>query len=533
MGITPGTGLSDRVAQPAADVPIALASTLAPDRTQPAPSPTGHRALPSLAVRWVVALSVTKVAFHLATSAMYGLHRDEFYYLAAGQHPALGYVDQPPLTPMLDRLAAEVFGTSTVGLHVIPALAGGALVVLAALLARELGGGRVAQGLAGLVALVGPLYLTPAHFLSTVTVDLLAWALGSWLVIRLVRTGDTRLWIAVGLVVGVGLENKHTMALWCLGVAVALLATPERRLLASRWLVAGVALATACFIPNLVWQAEHHWASIEFLAHLRQRVGAVNLVQFLPTQLGLATVVGPVVWIGGLRWMLRPGDGRRYRFLPLAYLVVLILVLASSGKGYYVGSLYLPLVAAGAVVIERGWDRRSQRRVAVAIAVTGALMAPLFTPILPASALRVVPLAAANPDLGAMLGWRHVVDQIAATYRSLPASQRAQAVILTYDYSEAGALNYWRGSLGLPPAISGHNNYWWWGWGQASQASITIAVGLPRDRLLPYFVQVERVATLGDDRAQIDPFEQGRPVWVCTGQRLPWAALWPRLRLYA
>lgn len=531
MGVTPGAGLTRLPAEPEAAVPGDTAAAPAPDRFLPAPS-AARRSLPPLALGWVVALSVTKVAFHLATSAMYGLHRDEFYYLAAGQHPALGYVDQPSVTPLLYRLSAEVFGVSTVGLHVLPALAGGALVVLAALLARELGGGRVAQGLAGLVALVAPLYLTPAHFLSTVTVDLLAWALASWLVIRLVRTGDTRLWIALGLVVGIGLENKHTMALWCLGVAAGLLATPERRLLVSPWLSGGVALAAACFVPNLVWQAEHHWASVEFISHLRQRVGTLNLVEFLPTQLGLVTVVGPVIWILGLRWMLRPGDGQRHRWLPLAYLAVLTVVLASSGKGYYVGSLYLPLVAAGAVVIERSWDRRNQRRLAIAVAATGAAMAPLFTPILPASALGVVPLATVNPDLGAMLGWRHVVTEIAAVYRSLPASQRANAVILTDYYSEAGALNYWRGSLGLPPAISGHNNYWWWGWGHASQSATTIAVGLPGARLAPYFARVERVATLGDDHIQIDPLEKGQPIWVCTGQRVPWAALWPHLRLY-
>lgn len=523
---------SGPVAPAATDIPLATTGE-PPDLVPPEAAAAPRRPLAPLALRWVLPLAGTKVAFQLATSAVYGLHRDEFYYLAAGQHPALGYVDQPPITPLLYRVSAETFGASTVGLHVLPALAGGALVVLAALLARELGGGRVAQGLAGLVAVVGPLYLTTAHFLSTVTVDLLAWALASWLVVRLVRTGDTRLWLAVGLVVGVGLENKHTMALWCLGVTAGLLATPERRLLASRWLVGGVAVAAACVVPNLVWQAQHHWAGIEFVLSLRQRVGMLNLVQFLPTQLGLVTVAGPVIWISGLRWLWRPGDGRRHRWLPVAFLVVLIIVFASSGKGYYVGSLYLPLVAAGSVVIERVWDRRSQRRLAVAIGAVGVVMAPLFTPMLPAGVLRVVPLEAVNPDLGGMLGWRHVVDQVGGIYRSLPASQRAHAVILTSDYSEAGAVNYWRRPLRLPPAISGHNTYWWWGWGHASEASTTIAVGVSRQRLAPYFARIDRVATLGADHAQIDPIERGRPVWVCTGQRLPWAVLWPHLRLYA
>jgi 4-amino-4-deoxy-L-arabinose transferase-like glycosyltransferase len=498
----------------------------------PIPGPPG-RALPRLAGRLVVAVAVAKVIFHLATSRLYGLHRDEFYYLAGGHHLSWGYVDHPPLTPFLYRAGEVLFGRSATGLHVIPAILAGVLVLVGALLAREFGGGPTAQGLTALVAAVGPLYLTPAHFLSTVTVDLLAWAVATLLVVRIIRTGDTRLWLAVGAVVGIGLLNKHTVFFWAAGMLGGLLLTPQRRFLHSWWLVAGVGLAAALFAPNLAWQVRHHWATLEFLRHVQAgQSGAGMRAQYVVLQLLMVTPAAVALWVAGLTWLGASVDGRRFRSLAWAYAFIFIALLVLAGKSYYLGSLYLPLVAAGATAAERHWTRRRVRGMTVAVLVTGVLMAPLFTPILAARQMQSAGLLAANKDLGGMLGWPRLVDQVATAYRSLPDAERAQAVILTQDYSEAGAIDYWHEGLGLPGAISGHNSYWWWGWRDARQTATTIAVGFSPGSLDAYFGRCRQVATIGGPGRLVDPQEDGGSIMVCRDQRLSWPALWPRLRHY-
>jgi 4-amino-4-deoxy-L-arabinose transferase-like glycosyltransferase len=479
----------------------------------------------------VGAIAAAKVVFQLATSTLYGFHRDEFYYLASGRHLAWGYVDQPPLVPAIDRVAANVFGASPAGLHVFPALLGGVYVLLAAVLVVELGGGRRAQVLASLVAALGPLYLTTSHFLSTVSLDIVFWAVASLLVLRLVRTRDTRLWVAVGAVVGIGLLNKYTMAFWVLGAVGGLLLTPERRLLASRHLLLGAALALVLVAPNLVWQMQHHWASLEFDRRLRVDNGRTDLAQFLPLQLGMVTLAGTVVWVAGLRAIGTRASWKSLRWLAIGYVVCFVVLFALSGKAYYLGSWYLPLVAAGAVAVERYWSRRAAGVLTGAVVVTGLLSAPLFTPVLPERVAVAAGFDNANKDLGGMLGWHRVVNQLAAVVRALPPDERRNAVILTADYSEAGAINLWGPAAGLPHAFSGHNTYWWWGHPGGEGATV-IAVRLSPRFLSDFWQHVEPVAVLGSTGGPIDPQERGAQVSVCTGQRVPWSVIWPKLRHY-
>ena len=482
-------------------------------------------------VAWpsVAALALAKVAFQLLTARLYGAHRDEFYYLASGHHLAWGYVDQPPLVPVLYRLSEVLFGHSVFALHILPSLIGGLYVLLGALLAREFGGGRVAQTLTGLVAALGPLFLTTSHFLSTVTLDVVAWGVGSLLVLRLVRTGDKRLWLAIGAVVGIGLLNKHTVAFWVLGTLIGLLATPERRLLRTWWLAGGAAITAVLIAPNLLWEIQHHWATLVFLRHLRANNGAHDMIQFLPLQLGMVTVVGTVLWVTGLRATARTRWWRRYRWLAVGYGVCLVVLFALGGKAYYLGSWYLPVVAAGAVAVEQQWSRRATQALTAAIVVTGVLTAPLFTPILPEATLVSWHIDTANSDLGAMLGWPHVVATVSGVFHSLPPSERGRATILTSNYSEAGAVNFWGGRLGLPTAISGHNTYWLWGYGPAGDGPV-IAVGLSRAFVDQFWARADQVTTLGNDGVVIDPQERGAPVWILRDQRQPWRVIWPQPR---
>jgi hypothetical protein len=283
------------------------------------------------------------------------------------------------------------------------------------------------------VAAVGTVFTTTFHFVSTVTVDLLLWALATWLLIRLLRTGDRRLWVPIGLVVGLGFENKHTIVLWCVAVAAGLLVTHRLGLLTSPWIIVGCGLFALVAGPNIVWQATHHWASLSFYSALRRRTGGQNLVQFWPVQIGLMTIAGTAFVVQGLRWMRGDPRGSVYRPLAVAFGVVVVALFVSAGKGYYAAGIYLPIAAAGAVAVEARWSTRSRRRLTGAVVVTGILFAPLATPVLPTSSAVTLGLTKTNPDLGGMLGWHDVVDQLAAVYRGLPASERASAVFLTRD----------------------------------------------------------------------------------------------------
>lgn len=488
--------------------------------------------LPALAWPATATIAAVKIAFDLATAGFYSAHRDEFYYLAGGHHLSWGYVDHPPLVPVLYRVGEILFGHSTEAMHVLPAFLGGLYILLAVLLAREFGGGRFAQVLAALVAAVAPLYLTTTHFLSTVSLDIVAWAIASLLLARMVRKGDRRLWLLIGLTVGIGLMNKHTLVFWVLGAGIGLLATPQRRLLWSWWTVAGAALALAIFSPNLVWQFQHDWATLQFLQHVRQGNASSDRSQFVPLQLLIMTLAGTIVWIAALLALARRPEWSSQRWLAIGFLALFVTLFALGGKAYYLGSWYLPLVAIGSVVLERRWQRATARwALPAAVVVTGLLVAPVFTPVLPESTVVALHLDTTNKDLGGMLGWPSLVNQVAAVFHSLPASEQESATILTRDYSEAGAINFWRDRLALPAAISGHNSYWLWGYGDASNGTVVV-VGLSKRVVDSFWADVEPAGTLGADGAVIDPQERGLPIWICRQPKVSWAVIWPQLRAY-
>ena len=489
-------------------------------------------ALVPLAWARVGSIAVAGIAFHLATASMYGLHRDEYYYLAAGRHLAWGYVDQPPVTPLLYRLAASLLGTSTLGLHVFPALIGAVTVVLASMVAREMGGGAAAQAMTAAVAASAPLFVATGRFLSTVTVDIAVWCAATLLVARLLRSADVRLWLAVGAVVGVGLMNKWTVAIWVLAMGAAMLLSPARGLLRSGWLIAGALVALASVAPNLAWQASHHWASVEFAGALRHRTGAENLALFLPFQLVLPTAAGVLLWSVGLRWMVRSPIGAVYAPIGIAFVVVLVVCFSSEAKAYYAGSMYLPIIAAGAVAVESSWPDAARGRLTVALLVLAALTLPFVTPVLPERSLRAVALHSVNHDLGAMLGWQGVARRLGEVQASLPPASAPSAVILTGTYSEAGAVDYWRTTYHLGPAISGHNGYWWWGWGPAGDGPI-ITDGLSPALLRTMFADVHVVGAMRGRGDLLDAEEAGAPIAVCWHPLVPWPQLWPRLRRYA
>jgi 4-amino-4-deoxy-L-arabinose transferase-like glycosyltransferase len=456
----------------------------------------------------------------------YGFHRDELYFIVAGRHPALGYDDQPPLTPLLSAAAVAVFGLEPWALRILPALSVAVVAVLAAATARELGGRSRSQVLAALVVAVSG-YLAAGHLGVTATYDLLAWAAVLWLASRILAGGDPRLWLAVGAVAGLGLWNKHLVLFLGFGLAVGLL-VHRRDQLRTPWPWAGGLLALVIWLPNLAWQVANGLPQLE----MARRIGANEGGERAMLLVELLLLVGPLLFpvtIAGLWQLLRAESLRPFRALGTAFLAILAAVLVLGGKSYYVVGAVPPLMAAGAIALDGWLDRGRVRPWILAGATTGsALIVALLTlPVLPAATLARTPIPGIYAENAETVGWPELVATVEAAAAGLPADQRARAVILTANYGEAAALQL----LGrdLPPAHSGHNAVWRWG-PPPDELDVALLVGW-NDPVIrsSMFESCTRLATV-DNAAGVPNQEQGQPVHVCTGLRRPWSTSWEIVR---
>jgi hypothetical protein len=478
---------------------------------------------------WIAVIAAAAFGLEMAVSARYGYHRDELYFLQAGQHPALGYVDQPALTPLAARAMAALTGNTLVGLRILPALLLAALVILAAAMSRLLGAGRTGQVVAALATAACGEYLGAAHLFSTTTFDFFFWALTLYFVLRLIVSADPRWWVVAGACVGVGMNAK-----WSVGVlAAALLAgfalTPSRALLRSRYLLAGAVIAAVLAAPDVIWQAQHGWPNLAVFRALHGQA-VHNLVVYWPAQILYTGIVLTPVWVAGLWWCLRHPEARRFRPAGIAAVITLVLFFLAGGKPYYAGGIYTFLFAAGAIPIERRLARHTLRpaRAATALALSTAIVALIALPLLPAAALATVPLQKINYDLAETIAWPREVALVAREYHALPAGQRASTAILAGNYGEAGAIDRYGPGAGLPPAFSGANNFWYWGPPPARDRS-AIAVNIDPALLRRLFTSVRQVAVFRNGLGVSDD-EQGAVIYRATGLRTSWAAAWPLLR---
>ena len=480
------------------------------------------------AARWVLPVAAVELLLQLAFANRYGYHRDELYFRAAARHPAAGYDDQGPLTPFLGWVSEAIFGESPRGLRVFSALVAAVVVVLVALLARELGAGKVGQLVAAAGTAACAFVLAVGHLLSTSTFDLLVWVVTLVVVARILRGGDERLWAAAGVAVGIGLENKQLPLLLVLALAIGL--AVDRRLLGllrSPWLWGGVAIALALWLPNLVWQGTHGWPQLELAEDIRRDEAGESRATLLPLQLLLVgPFVVPVLAVG-LWGLVRDAALRPWRSLGFAYIALLVLLFVVGGKPYYAAPFLLCLLAAGAVPLER-WLTTSGRRVLVAAALvlTAALSIFVALPVVPAQDLEGTPIADLNEDAIETVGWPQLARTVGGVFEGLSPAERATAVVFTGNYGEAGAIDRYGGALGLPRAYSGHNAYARFGM-PPDTAGPVIVLGY-RDPSLD-FVGCRPAATI-DNGVELENEEQGGTVFLCERPQQPWSAIWDELR---
>ena len=489
---------------------------------------------------WVGVIAAAQLAVLLATSTRYGYHRDEMYFIVAGSHPALGYPDQPPIVPLLCWAMNEVASGSLVMLRLASALATAATTVIAALIARDVGGGSRAQVIAAGCTASSGFALAIGHFVTTTTFDLLTTTALCWLLIRWVTRSSGPALLGAGIAAGLGCEAKPQVALVAI-VAVAMLAVVgPRTLFRSWWFAAGVASAILLAAPYIIWQATHGWPQLQVAGNIGGSAEG-GRAGFIPFQLVMVSPVLAPVWVVGLVAPFRRASWRVLRFVPLTYAVLAVAYFVGNGKAYYLASMYPTLLGIGAVQVA-DWTLRSRKsatgapnrtRTAVrtaAVVVSAAVSGLIALPLLPATSLQGSVVMAINPDQGETVGWPRFIDTVSTAWRAIPAPERAHTVIFTQNYGEAGAIELLGRGHGLPLPYSGHNGFSEWRRpGPDATAALVVGFDGPADAA-PYFVGCRTVATV-DNGVGLDNDENGLPVQLCRPSG-PWPTIWPHLRHY-
>jgi len=498
----------------------------------------------------LIYLALIKLLLHWLTSGNYGYFRDEFYYIAVSQRLDFGYLEFPSMIALIAALTRALLGESLFALHFFPALAGALIVLLTGLMARELGGGRLAQALAAIAVLVAPVFLGMNSILTMDSFDELWWALAAYVVLRIFKEDNPKLWRVFGVVAGLGLMTKITMLYFGAALIIGLVLTPARKHLTSKWLWLGGLIALAFLLPYIGWQVANGWPTLEFWkVYASGKTYPVTPVEFVLQQVVILNPLTLPLWLAGLGYYLLSQDGKTYRPLGVAYVALFIALMLTQAKNYFLAPAYPMLLAAGAVVFERfaalprwHWARPSYVSL---VLIGGILAAPMALPVLPVetfvrysgplggdAGIKAERLETAElpQHFADRFGWENLAATVARVYASLPPEEQAQACIFAENYGETGAINFFGRAYGLPQAISGHNQHYLWGPGNCT-GGVMIVVGVPQRELQGIFASV----TVGDTaRCQYCmPYESNLPVFVCRGLKVPLREMWTKVRNYS
>lgn len=498
----------------------------------------------------LIYLALFKLVLHWLTSGGYGYFRDEFYYIAASQRLQFGYLEYPPMIAFITAFTRWSLGESLFALHFFPALAGALIVLLTGLMARELGGGRFAQVTAALAVIIAPIYLGMNSVLTMDSFDQLGWVMAAYIVLRLLKRDDSKLWLLFGLVAGLGLTTKITMLYFGAALVLGLLLTPSRKYLASKWLWLGGLIAFAFLLPYIGWEIRSGWPTLEFWkVYAGGKTYPVTPIEFLLQQIVILHPLTLPLWSAGLGYYFFSKEGKTYRPLGIAYVVLFVVFMLIQAKNYFLAPAYPMLFAAGALVIERfasqpKWNWLKPSYVSFVI-IAGILTAPLALPVLPVETfirysnsfggsaevkMERLETAELPQHFADRFGWENLAATVARVYAALPPEEQAKACIFGSNYGETGAINFFGRAYGLPQAISGHNQYYLWGPGNCT-GEVMIVVGVPRQDLVDVFDSV----TVGETARcnYCMPYESNLPVLIGRGLRVPLKDFWPRVRNYS
>jgi hypothetical protein len=495
----------------------------------------------------VLYLAGLKLLLELFAANSYGYFRDELYFLALAKRPlSWGYVDLPPFLIVVTKLIVATIGDSKFAIRLFPAVCGALKVILAAALAREMGGRRIAPIFAALAVLSTGVFWGIDHILSMNTFEQLLWGTCALIVVKIVNGDDHRWWLGFGLLSGIGILNKYSMVFFGFAMVVGILLTPLRTSLLSKWFWIAGGIAGLMALPNFLWQMHHGFPFLELMENIKRsgRDVALSPLAFIKQQIMMLNPAVAPVWLTGLIWVFVSKRGRRYRVLGIAFLVVLALMMALHGKDYYVAPAYVMLFAAGAVAFEIGWERLPLRIAVIAACVlmvaswvTMPLGMPLMSPerfVAYKKALNLDLKESENHrqnELGQFyadhFGWPEMTEQVAKAYNRIPPELRKKTAIKTDNYGEAGAIDHFGKKYGLPLAISGHQNYWIWGPGDWTGESLLLLGEGEPESLPNKCAQVTPMGQVGTKWSI--PYEHFTIYW-CRGLKAPLKDIWPQVK---
>ncbi len=494
-------------------------------------------------------LAATAVGLQMMTNGRYGYFRDELYYLALSHHLDWGFVDLAPMAPLVLYIGRTLFGESLHAIRLLPALALGAEILITALLARELGGKRFAVFLACLAVLVAPVIINNASRFSMNPFEALFWMGSIYFLLLAINRDRPQFLVGAGVLVGLGLENKHSTAFFLIALLVGLLATSERRLFRSQWLWIAVGIILLLCLPNLIWQYKHGFPTWVDLSNVKKIHKNVELppLQFLKQQLMTLLPLNALIWIAGLGFLLFHAEGKRYCVLAVTYLAFLAIMMALHGKDYYLAPIYPMLFAAGGVFWQKFIAAHSRLRwvkvvLPLALLLLGVVAFPLVLPILPpaqiAPYMKALGVGVSRSEthmdstlpqhLADEFGWPEMVAQVAEVYHSMAADERANTAILAGNYGSAGAIDLFGPHYGLPQSISAHQNYFYWGFRQYTGESL-IMLNWQLDDAQYWCQDVEEGPKVGH------PYAMGwerYTILICHGLKKPLVEAWPHFKIW-
>jgi 4-amino-4-deoxy-L-arabinose transferase-like glycosyltransferase len=486
-------------------------------------------------------LAVCGALLHILLNGQYGFHRDELDIIMNARQLDWGYVAYPPLTPFIARIGLELFGNSLQGLRLFSALGQGLVIVLAGLMARDMGGKRGAQAMAAIAAAIAPVALSAGTLIQYMAFDYVWWVLMAFFTVRLLATDDPRYWLGIGASIGLGMQTKYTIAFWVIGLIVAVLLTSARKYLRSKWLWLGAGLALLMFLPNLIWQIQHNFISLEFLSSIHARdIQWGRADNFLPEQLYIS--VNPFtlpLWIAGLAACLFATSLKRFRLLALMFITTFALFMISRGRAYYTGPAYVMLLAAGSVWFEQWLAGRTKvaRRIGLGVlwsllTVGGVVGIVIVKPVAPINSALWKITSDVSGEVVEMIGWQDLTEQVAGIYQAIPENEKPHTVILAGNYGEAGALDLYGPAYNLPRIISGANSLWYRGYGGFEPETV-IVVGFDRGYADRFFGQCQPIG-LVSNRYGVMNEESSRHngLYVCREPRQSWSEMWPDMQWF-
>jgi hypothetical protein len=497
--------------------------------------------IPKEIFKIILSIAILNFLVYLVTQALfsYGIFRDELYYIACANRLDIGYVDHPPFSIWVLAIWKSLFGDSMFAVRIVPAIVTSVILFIIGLFAVRLGGGKIAVIISTIAFMLSPIFLGMNTIYSMNVFDFFFWISSAYIFLRIIQTEsgtsgsliDNKLWLLLGVVIGIGLLNKTSMLWLSSGIAAGIIFTPIRKVLKTKYPYIAVAIALLIFSPYIIWNITHDFAHLEFMRNAASRkYGGLTPVSFILDQILILNPLSILIWLPGLLFYFVNREGKQFRAVGFIWLTTFTVLLINwHSKGEYIAAAYQILFAGGAVIIEKWSEIRKwiQYSIAVPVLVFGILLSPFARPLIPAdkfleyqNAFGLKPPSNEGHETelpqfySDMFGWEDLAKSVSKVYLSLPEEERKNTVVYCSNYGKAGAIEYYSKKYPLPEVVCPHNSYWYW-WPQRTSVNTIIIIG---GEIEDHLQSLEQLEAAGFHRTKYAmPYENNLTIYVCRG----------------